>query len=159
MTEKHENFWDLIENITICMVTTNDNGSLRSRPMASKVDRETGLIYFLTESGTPKLEELHQDSDLALSFADPDNHCYVSVSGRGVVSKDRELIKKLWGPFCDVWFEGDADTADVSVISVHPEQGDYWKNTSGKVKTAFEMAKFYFIDGVPDIGENRRVTF
>lgn len=159
MTETIDNFWDLIGEIPTCMVTTNDDGVLRSRPMAPRIDREGGLIHFLTESGTPKLEELHDDSDLALNFADPAKHRYVSVSGKGIVSSDRDLIRKLWGPYCDVWFKGDAETADVRVISVRPEQGDYWQSTAGAVTAAYETVKCYFIDEVPDIGENRKIDF
>lgn len=159
MTETIENFWDLIDDIPTCMVTTNDDGVMRSRPMAHQIDREAGMIHFLTESGTPKLEELHDDSDLALNFADTAKHRYVSVSGKGMVSSDRNLIRKLWGPFCEVWFEGDAETADVRVISVRPEQGDYWQTTAGKVKATYEMVKCYFIDEVPDIGENQKISF
>lgn len=159
MTETRENFWDLIEDHNICMVTTNDGGKLRSRPMAPRVDREAGVIHFLTESGTPKLDELHHDNDLAINFSDPSDYCFASVSGRGVVSRDRALIKKLWGRYCEIWFEGDEDTADVAVISVSPEQAEYWDNTSGKIRTAYEMAKSYFTDQQPDVGDNRKVNF
>jgi general stress protein 26 len=158
MKNEHEKFWSLIDDINVCMVTTNDNGTLRSRPMAPYVDSEHKTIRFITDRSSAKVEELHHDKDIALSFADADDYRFASVSGLGQVSTNRDVIKDLWGPQCDIWFEGDADTADVAVITVKPEQAEIWDSESGKVKTAFEIAKAYFTDDVPQLNGNSKIA-
>lgn len=157
MTDKQEEFWDLIKDQSICMVVTEDDGNLRSRPMAARVDREGKMIRFLTRRTDAKVEELHHDRDVNISYADPDDQIYASVSGRAQVTTDRALIKELWDPFCDVWFQGSADDADVAVIEVKPVMAEYWKNDSGMIGTAYEFAKAYFSDTEPDIGENKKL--
>ncbi len=157
MKNEHEKFWSLIDDMNVCMVTTHDGGVLRSRPMAPYVDQDHKVIRFMTDRSSAKVEELHHDKDLALSFADNDDYRFASVSGRGQVSTNRAMIKDLWGPACDIWFEGDADTADVAVITVQPEQAEFWDSDSGKIKTAFEIAKAYFTDDVPDLDGNAKI--
>ena len=157
MTDKQDQFWDIISEATNCMVTTNDEGVLRSRPMAAYVNKGHKVIRFLTDRGAAKVEELHHDRDVNVSFVNNDDHRYASVSGRASVTTDRSLVKELWGPAAEIWFEGDADTADVAVITVVPEQAEYWDADSGKIKAAYELTKAYFTDETPDIGENAKL--
>lgn len=157
VTDKIEQLWDMMDDAKICMVTTMDNGVMRSRPMVAYIDKDAQTIAFLTDRTSAKIEELHQDKDIALSFVNTDDMEFVSLSGKGHVSTDRGLIKDMWGPYADVFFGGDADTADVAVISVKPEQAEYWDSEDGKLKLAYEMTKAYFTDEGPDIGDNAKL--
>ncbi|MEM8750664.1 MAG: pyridoxamine 5'-phosphate oxidase family protein [Pseudomonadota bacterium] len=157
MSDKQENLWNMIDDQMVCMVTTNDNGVLRSRPMAPFIDKDKKTIRFMTDRTSGKVEELHHDSDLVLNFMNDDKLQYVSISGRGKVTTDRAMIKQMWGPYCDIWFTGDADTADVAVVLVEPTQAEYWDDNTGKIKMAYEMSKAYFSDEAPDLGENAKL--
>jgi len=157
MTDEHTRFWEILEEVTACMVTTEDNGVLRSRPMAPFISKEDQMIRFVTDSDSAKIYELNQDADIALSFVESDKMLFASVSGKGIVSHDRDLIRKLWGPYCDVFFEGGPDNADVAVITVIPSQAEYWDNDKGKVSMAVEMARAYFTENGPDLGENAKL--
>ena len=157
MSDEHKRFWEILAGSRACMVTTVDNDVLRSRPMAPFIDEDARTIHFVTDSESAKIYELHADSDIALSFSDPGDMVFASVSGKGIVSRDRNLIKKLWGPYCDVFFDGGAENADVAVIKISPSQAEYWDNDKGKIATAVEMARAYFSDGGPDLGENEKL--
>jgi len=157
MTNQHTRFWDILDDMTVCMVTTEDGGVLRSRPMAPFIDTQNRSIQFVTDSDSAKIYELNQDADIALSFVDSEKMLFASVSGKGIVSRDRDLIRKLWGPYCDVFFDGGAENADVAVITVHPSQAEYWDNDKGKIAMAVEMTRAYFTDGGPDLGENAKL--
>ena len=157
MSKEQDRLWDMIERPTACMVTTIDNGLLRSRPMAPYIDKQARTIRFVTDRTSPKVEELHHNRPLVLNFVNEDKMQYVSISGRGEVSADRELIKGMWGPYCDVFFGGDAETADVAVITVKPEQAEFWDNDKGSVAMAFSLARAYFSDDGPDLGDNEKL--
>lgn len=158
MTTQQDTLWDLIEDIELCMVTTQDGAHLRSRPMAAKINEDARTIHFLTDPASGKTIEIAKDRQVNLAFADTDDHAYASISGRATVSTDRVLIKSLWDDGTAMWFEGDADTADVAVITIHPEQAEYWCVDKGKLQLAYEFAKAYFTDDTPDIGVNVKLN-
>lgn len=156
MADNADEFWTRIDAMSICMMTTHDGAQLRSRPMAAKVHQ--GQICFLTQADSPKTGEIADDDHVNLAFVDQSANDYVSVSGRARLSSDRSLIKTLWGPFADAWFEGDAETANVKVVSVDPESAQIWDGESNSIKAAWEIAKGIFTDVKPDMGEVRKVS-
>ena len=71
----------MIEALDVGMLTTEDeNGHLRSRPMATQ-RAEEGVLWFFTGKDSPKIEEVKKDAQVNVSYADPNNQVYVSVSG------------------------------------------------------------------------------
>lgn len=41
--------WDIIEEVGVCMLTTQFAGGLRARPLEARPDRGAGLISFMTD--------------------------------------------------------------------------------------------------------------
>ena len=158
MTDQTERFWDILEGMQVCMVTTQDGGVMRSRPMAPYISRLERTIRFVTDNDSAKICELQQDRDIALSFADTDRMLFASVSGTASVSRDRARIREMWGPYCEVFFGSDPDTADVAIIDVAATQAEYWDNDKGKLALAFEMTRAYFLDDGPNLGENAKLN-
>lgn len=158
MANDKERIWDIIGELSVCMVTTKDGAVMRSRPMAPYIDTEARTIRFLTDGDSAKVFELHDDQNVALSFANMDKMLFASVSGHGIVSRDRELIKMLWGPYAEVFFSGSSDDADVAVITVAPTQAEFWDNSKGKLAIAGELTKAYFSDDGPDLGVNAKLN-
>ena len=153
--------WSLIEDDGFCMMVTRDGDVMRSRPMASYVDREAGLVRFLSKRTDHKIEELHEggqrECDVALAYSDHDRKQYVSISGRSTITADRAMVERLWGPHADIWFGGDPQTADVVVIEVRPVLAEYWDNDANAIRTIFETAKAYVGDQPPDLGDNAKL--
>lgn len=158
MTSEKDKFWDIIADVSVCMVTTKDGDVIRSRPMAPYIDKEARTIQFMTEGDSAKIFELNVDQDIALSFADPDKMLYASVSGTGVVSRDKRLIQSLWGAYSEVFFGGSPETADVAIIKVKPKQAEYWDNSKGKIAIAAELTRAYFSDDGPNLGDNEKLS-
>ena len=71
--------WELMEKISICMLTTHDGEKLRSRPMAAFVRRDEGTVYFLGDAKHHKDEEIEHNPNVGLAFADGQK--FVSVTG------------------------------------------------------------------------------
>lgn len=153
--------WDVLSEFTYAMMITHDEIDgvklMRGRPMAAYLDADAGLIRFLSERTDDKVEEVHAEHDVCLSFAQPGENRFASVSGRATLTTDRALIRKLWGPAADSWFEGDAETADVAVIEVRPVEAEYWRKDETALTRAFQFAKGLVTHDTPDIGENRKI--
>jgi general stress protein 26 len=125
---------ELIKDIDFGMLTTVDDGSLRSRPMSTngEVDAD-GDLWFFTYASTHKVEEIRRDRHVNVSFADPKHHRYVSVSGLAELVRDRTKIEQLWKPELKAWFPKGADEPDIALLKVHATKAEYWDSPSSPV--------------------------
>ena len=84
---------ELIKDIEIAMLTTVDEkGLLRSRPMATQEMAEDGTLYFFIDCESPKVTEISLQNQINLVYSQPDDHRYISVSGRAIINRNKEKI-------------------------------------------------------------------
>src|SRR5215213_6569808 len=79
----------LIKDIKIAMLTTVDQGVLRSRPMATQETDFDGELWFFTSRQTHNAEEIEKDKRVNVAYAEPDDNRYVSMSGTAELVDDR----------------------------------------------------------------------
>ena len=155
--EAEEKFWSLIKSIKVAMMTTMDEGMLRSRPMHGQYREEDDTLWFFTKLSSAKADEIRDEQEVNLSFADIDDNHFVSVSGRAALVKDRAMAEKLWNPFVAAWYPEGLDDPDLVLIRITPEQAEYWDGNSNTVKDLWETIKANVTGELPDMGENRKV--
>ena len=74
--------WGMIKDIRVTMMTTiDDDGTLRSRPMVAQQSEFDGDLWFFTWINSPKVDEVKENRQVNLSYAEPDDQNYVSISG------------------------------------------------------------------------------
>jgi general stress protein 26 len=123
-----------IKGIQVAMMTTVDeDGSLRSRPMHTSEIKEDGVLWFFTGYVSGKSAEITQDYHVNISYADPGQDLYVSISGRATLSRDRAKIEELWSPMLKAWFPGGKDDENIGLIRVAPHLAEYWDPNSSKL--------------------------
>ncbi|MBA3447095.1 MAG: pyridoxamine 5'-phosphate oxidase family protein [Pseudaminobacter sp.] len=147
--------WELMEKIGFCMLASRDGEDIRSRPMAAHVDRGEHAIYFLTDVGTHKDDEIEAHPNVGLAFADASDQKYVSVTGRAVVSNDREKIRELWSTPAKAWWDS-ADDPSIRVLKFTPKDAQYWDNP-GTVVSYVKMIAAAVTDTRPEIGDHAKV--
>ena len=148
--------WSLIEDISIAMVVTHAAGqTMRARPMAARADQAQNAIYFLTDAGAPKDDEIRRDDNICLAFVDTSKQKYLSLTGRGEILNDREKIKQVWSVF-DKAFWSDADHPAIRLLKIEPERAEYWER-AGAVATAVKMIAAQVTGGRPNLGANEKV--
>ena len=138
-TESIEKLGNLINEIDFCMLTTMDEGHLRSRPMSTQKTEFDGDLWFFTSDHTHKIEEIERDNRVNVSYADPGADRYVSVSGAAEIVKDRTRIEELWNPILKAWFPKGLDDPNLCLLKVVVEKAEYWESPSG---TLVQMAGF-----------------
>lgn len=160
--EQNDNLQKLIEkikDIDIAMMTTADeDGSLRSRPMRNMQIKEDGIIWFFTGYESAKSHELENDSHVNLSYADPSNNLYVSVSGRASLSRDRAKIDELWNPAMIAWFPDGKDDPNIGLIKVQIEKAEYWDTPNSAVVHLYGVVKAAITGKPADPGENKKIN-
>lgn len=155
--ESIEKLNKLIKGIRFAMFTTVDeDGVLRSRPMATQEVEFDGDLWFFTRVDTAKVDEVRQYRQVNVSYADPDDQRYVSVMGSAEVLDDREKMAELWSPVFKAWFpEGLGDTR-LRLIKVAVREAEYW-DSPNKVATAIGFVKSLVTGDPSDMGENKKI--
>ena len=155
-----EKLRELVKDIDFCMLTTIDEGGdLHSRPMSSNGDIDAdGDIWFFTSASSHKVSEINQLPKVNVSFADPENQRYISVSGTAQLVRDRAKIDELWRPEFKIWFPEGKDDPEVALLRVSLEKAEYWDSPSSTIGYALSFVSSLVTGKQPDLGENRKVN-
>jgi len=125
---------ELIKSISIGMLTTiGDDGVLRSRPMATQQVEFDGDLWFLTSSESHKAGEIDKEHQVNVSYADPGENRYISVSGTARMIHDEKKIKQLWNPFYKAWFPKGLDDPSITLLRVQVDSAEYWDSPSSTI--------------------------
>lgn len=145
-TDSNENInkklHDLIKDIRFAMLTTvEEDGTLRSRPMATQEFEFDGDLWFFTAAHAPKVDEVQHNQHVNVSYAEPKDQKYVSVSGTAQLVRDRAKIEELWNPLFKAWFPQGLDDPELALLKVSVEKAEYWDSPSSKVVRLVGFAK------------------
>ena len=152
---------ELVKDIDFCMLTTvAENGDLHSRPMSSNGDIDSdGALWFFTSASSHKVHEVEKLSKVNVSFADPDNQHYVSISGTAQLVRDRNKIDELWRPEFKMWFPNGKDDPDVALLRVSSEKAEYWDSPASTIGYVLNFVSLWVSGKEADAGENRKINF
>lgn len=157
--ENLEKLIHLIKDVKIAMMTTvEDDGTLRSRPMKTQKTEADGDIWFFTGYESGKSHEIEHDSHVNLSYAEPDDNRYVSISGRAQVLRDQQKIDELWSADMKAWFPDGKEDKNIGLIKVSITQAEYWDTPSNTMVTLYGMAKAAITGEPAKGGENKKLN-
>ncbi len=158
--EKVQRLGEEIKGIRIAMLTTaEDDGVLRSRPMAVQEADFDGDLWFFTQEHTPKVEEVSRDRHVNVSFARESDQRWVSVSGlASVVRDDRRKMEELWKPFLKTWFPKGLDDPELALLRVQVTQAEIWDQKSGLVENLAGFVKAVTTGQPSRSGESEKIT-
>jgi general stress protein 26 len=123
--------WELMGRTSVCMLTTHDGGKIRSRPMAAFVRHEDDAVYFLTDAQDHNEEEIRDNPNVGLGFADGQK--FVSVTGYAAISQDKAKIHELWSTGAKAWWDS-PDDPNIRLLTVTPDDAEFWEGP-GKLGT------------------------
>lgn len=132
--------WDMIHDIRVAMLTTETPSGLESRPMSAYVDKDAGVVWFLTSIDSSKTDEIKDDAKVNLGFANSSTNKFVSVTGTARVVCDVAKQKELWNPFAEAWLPEGPEGPNVALIRVDPAHGTIW-DSPGKLAMLVKVAK------------------
>jgi general stress protein 26 len=150
---------EMVKDIDFCMLTTVDeNGDLHSRPMSSngEIDPD-GDIWFFTGVSSHKVDEIAKLPKVNVSFADPENQRYISISGQAQLVRDRNKIEELWKPEFKMWFPEGKDDPEIALLKIHLEKAEYWDSPSSTVGYALKFVSSLVTGKEAEYGENKKI--
>lgn len=147
-----------IKPIHFAMFTTIDeHGHLISRPMTCQEMDSDGNLWFFTSSQTDLWENIAANPQVNLSFAEPEDNVYVSISGRAERVVDRARIKDMWNPAVQAWFPAGPDDPHAMLVRVVSDSAEYWDSTSSAMVQLYKMAKAVLTGTTPEQTEHARI--
>jgi general stress protein 26 len=151
---------ELIKDIRIAMLTTvADDGSLRGRPMATQDLPFDGDLWFFTAENAHKTEEISREHQVAVTYAEPKDQRYISLSGTAVVTRDATKARELWKPIYKTWFPGGLEDPSLALLHVRVEKAEYWDASSSKMVDLFSRAKAALTGKHPEeMGEHEKLN-
>ncbi|HZS08748.1 MAG TPA: pyridoxamine 5'-phosphate oxidase family protein [Blastocatellia bacterium] len=118
---------ELIAGFSVAMLTTvTADGHLHSRPMVAHSAGSSGDLWFFTHAHTHLAEEVERHQQVNVSYADPSQRRYVSVSGKALLVEDRQQMEELWDPVYEDWFSQGLADRDLALLRVSVESAEYW---------------------------------
>jgi general stress protein 26 len=155
----YDNLTDLIGSIKVAMLTSVDDGQLRSRPMVAAQQDFAGALFFFTRYESAKAGEVREHSQVNVSYAEPDKQIYVSLSGSAEIIRERAVIEAHWSEAMRTWFpQGKADP-DIAILKVNVDQAEYWDAPSSAMVYLFGYVKAITTGKSPHPGENEKLHF
>ena len=118
---------ELIKDVHIAMLTTvTEEGALRARPMANPDRPFDGTLWFITRVDSAKTEEIRNDSEVLVSYAEPKDGKYIALTGHARIVRDRDKIHEHWTPAAKAWFPEGEDDPAAALIHVKVDSAEYW---------------------------------
>lgn len=143
---------DKIGSMRFAMFTTRDrNGHLVSQPMTKQQVDDEGGLWFYTRTTTELWDNIAHEPEVNVSFADPDNSTWVSVSGTAERVVERARIHDLWNAMVQAWFPAGPEDEHVVLVRVLPHAAEYWDANDSKMVRLFAMAKAAVTGTTPDM--------
>jgi general stress protein 26 len=157
-TELHD-LRDRVKDVKFGMFTTQDaGGALTSRPLTLQQLDDEGNLWFFVSDKEEFTGELSGHPSVNVSFADVDDHLYVSTSGRAELLRDRAKAEQLWNPAVKAWFPQGLDDPHLALLRVQLHSAEYWDTANSKMVTLFAMAKAAITGKQPtNVGEHRHL--
>lgn len=132
-SQKLEEVRKIMKASSFSMLTTQSStGLLHSRAMSPASTR--GLhLSFIANLASGKFDDIETHSAVNVAFSDASSSDWISISGKGEIVKDQEVVDELWDPSVRSWFgdlkdgvhDGGKDDPRVGVIRVIPDEIRY----------------------------------
>ena len=130
----------LIERVGVAMLmNVDERGTHVGRPMLPLFVQNDPHIYFLTHQSSRKVTLLAARPQVGLTISGA--HCYVVMAGSAHLSRDPELIRRLWSPTYRAWFPEGKDDREATAIRVVVERIDYWEPPTTRVVRLVQAIK------------------
>lgn len=132
---------DMVKETPNCFFCTVEQPGqpLETRPMNVRYVDDEGNLWFLSSSDSLKNREIAHDATVELFFQGGRQGCFLHLTGRASVSRDRQRIDDLWTPILATWFTGGKDDPRITVIKVTPTGGYYWDHKHGDMVAGMKM--------------------
>lgn len=148
----------LIREIEIGLLTTLDGEHrFHMRPVQTLRCDEEGVLWFFTDLGSAKAEELRGDARVSVGYAHLVKRLYAAVEGRARIGRDRRKAAELWNALQYAWYPEGLDDPRLGVLEVRIERAEYWMSP-GRARYALAAARATLTGEPATVGEDVKLS-
>ena len=103
------------------------------------------------------MSELTRTPKCNVSFADPDDKRFVSITGTAELVKEKQKIEELWKPELKAWFPDGPEQADLALLRIEIEKAEYWDSPSSTVAQVVSFVSALVKGESAGWGENKKL--
>lgn len=150
---------NIVERIKVAMLVTRDSqGLLHSRPVQTLQFDDQARLWFFIEADSGKVHEIdHDGGQINLSYADPSQQDYASISGAARFFRDPERAQELWSKWAQIWFPKGVNDPNLMLLQVTIEQAQYWDAPNSTIGRLWGAAKALVTGDGSNLGENVKI--
>lgn len=131
---------DLIQQAGVAiLMTIGEHGGQIGRPMLPLLLDNDPHIYFLTHQSSRKVTQVEARPHVAMTIVSESS--YLVAAGSAYLSRDPELIRRLWHPTYRAWFPDGKDDREATVLRVVVDRVDYWEPPRSRFVRLFQAIK------------------
>ena len=141
-SDNQKHFWELTKKFSsLFLVSRSSDGTEHGRPMGFTVKDQA--FYFFTGVNSPKVQEIKNDTQISITGQNSDQ--WIFAKGKAQIITDKAKLAELWTESVRPWFPKDINDAEISLICLIPEFGEYWDQSSisNKLSFAWDLGKAY----------------
>lgn len=151
--ETMERAWKELERHKVWMLTTVGADGLHARPMHAVPSRAEHCIWFVSERGGVKDNEIARENHVGLTTCD--GNFYMAVSGTAEIVEDRQKMKDIWSTPMQAYFpEGPLDPR-ACLLKVTPQKAELWDGSNSLIGV-FKMVAAIVQKERADLGEHHK---
>ena len=139
MTEEQQKLVDLMNDMSVGMMTTYGPGGPRSIPMARQQVEPSAELWFITARETEHVADIEANPQVSVTFSARDS--WVALVGRASVVDDQAKLEELWSTFAEAWLPGGPEDPNATLIKVDVDRGEYWDSPGSKVASLLSFVK------------------
>lgn len=105
------------------LATVRSSGEVHSRPMFVADSTADRYVTFITSVDSQKVDEVLTDEHVCVTFQEGSR--FLALAGTARISRDREMLRRLWTVKDNAWFSG-PDDPRAALIRVDVHSVEYW---------------------------------
>ena len=119
----------LVRQMKVGMLTTIEADGSLAQPAARDAWRSMGRAG---SGSSPRRTRRNRcgveaaDHQVSLSYADPRDEDFASISGTARVVRDKDKMRGLWSSDLGRWFPRGLDDPDLALLEVRIDKAEYW---------------------------------
>ena len=142
-----EKIWKLLAEFTTAMlVTADENGVIRARPMAIAGIEKGEKIWFFSAQDTAKLHEISERTRVGV-VCQKGQSVFLSLSGNATLTCDPKKVSELWRESLRLWFPDGKEDPGIVLIAVTPTRAEFWDHSGIKKVTYLWDAATAYLAG------------
>jgi general stress protein 26 len=119
---------EAMKKVDFCMMTTlGTQRGMHTRPMSNNKNVEwDGDTWFFSAADSSLVQEITDNPKVNLSYSQPKDILFITLSGDGEIVTDVDKKKELWDDELKTWFPEGPESEGVVLIKVMSKSAHYW---------------------------------